>query len=204
MRPDGSVTQWIHAAREGDTDALQQLWERYFQRLVGLAQKQLTNSQRRVSDEEDVASRVFQSFHQAISQGRYPQLSDRDGLWRLLIKMTSRMVIDQQRSQMRKRRGAGRVRGESAFGVPGADVADPIGQVVGTDPTPEFLASMQEQMGMLLKALETPQLQELALAKMEGYTNGELATRLDCSERTIERRIRLIRKKLKADADESD
>jgi RNA polymerase sigma factor (sigma-70 family) len=204
MRPGGSVTHWIHDVRDGDPEAVQRLWERYFQRLVGLAQTKLKSGQRRVSDEEDVASRVFQLFHHAISHGRYPQLSDRDGLWRLLIRMTARVAIDQQRKQHRVRRGGGRVRGESALGGQGAVAADPFGQVVGTDPTPEFLASIREQLTNLLNALESPHLQELAIAKMEGYTNSELATRFNCSERTVERRIRLIRTKLDTESHESD
>jgi len=40
------------------------------------------------------------------------------------------------------------------------------------------------------------QLRDLAGAKLEGYSNAELALRFDCSERTIERRLHLIREKL--------
>ena len=36
-------------------------------------------------------------------------------------------------------------------------------------------------------------LEALAVAKMEGYTNKESAERLDCSVRTVERQLRLIR-----------
>ncbi|MHC4405382.1 MAG: RNA polymerase sigma factor, partial [Planctomycetota bacterium] len=41
----------------------------------------------------------------------------------------------------------------------------------------------------------TPDLQTLALSKLEGYTNREIADQLDCSTPTIERRLKLIRKK---------
>jgi DNA-directed RNA polymerase specialized sigma24 family protein len=35
----------------------------------------------------------------------------------------------------------------------------------------------------------------LATAKLEGYTNDEIAEQLGCSQRTVERRLHLIRKK---------
>lgn len=201
MRPDGSVTHWIHEVRDGKPEAAQRLWERYYQQLVALARTKLKKSQRRVRDEEDVASRVFEAFHRAISRGRYPQLSDRDGLWRLLFKMTERAAIDQLRSQNRQRRGGGNVLGESALGGQESTGADPLAQVVGNEPTPEFLALVREQLANLLGSLPSEPLQELAIAKMEGYTNSDLATRFECSERTIERRIRLIRKTLQAKSD---
>jgi DNA-directed RNA polymerase specialized sigma24 family protein len=47
----------------------------------------------------------------------------------------------------------------------------------------------------LLERLADPTLKALALAKTEGCTNEEIANRLGCSTRTIERRLRLIRKR---------
>jgi DNA-directed RNA polymerase specialized sigma24 family protein len=46
----------------------------------------------------------------------------------------------------------------------------------------------------LLQRLE-PDLQTLVLAKMEGYSNEELAQRTGRSLRTVERRLHLIRRK---------
>ena len=42
-----------------------------------------------------------------------------------------------------------------------------------------------------------PPLREVAVRKMEGCTNAELAEQFDCSKRTIERGLYLIRKKWK-------
>lgn len=44
----------------------------------------------------------------------------------------------------------------------------------------------------LLEHLD-PDLQALALAKMNGDTNDEIAEQLTCSVRTVERRLHLIR-----------
>jgi DNA-directed RNA polymerase specialized sigma24 family protein len=54
---------------------------------------------------------------------------------------------------------------------------------------------MAEECQRLLERLADPGLEALAAAKMEGCTNEEIAQRFRCSVRTIERRLRLIRKK---------
>ena len=69
--------------------------------------------------------------------------------------------------------------------------------VIGNEPTPQFCLMITEQFDALLELLDDPELRELALGKMEGYTNQEMAERLNCSLRTIERRLRLIRVKCK-------
>jgi RNA polymerase sigma factor (sigma-70 family) len=195
VRPDGSITHWIHEIKGGNRDAAQHLWERYFSRLVALAKIRIGDSSRRISDEEDVAAQVFESFWKAAESGRFPDLSDRDSLWRLLVKMTGRSVIDRQRRQNRQRRGGGRVRGESVF-QHSADREQPaLADVIGLEPTPEFVVMMREQVVGLLNLLDSDELRQLALAKMEGRTNKEIAADLDCSERTVERRLKLIRAK---------
>ena len=56
MSQSHSVTHWIEQLKAGEgSDAQQQLWNRYFRRLVRLADKQLGDTPRRVADQEDVA-----------------------------------------------------------------------------------------------------------------------------------------------------
>ena len=191
MRSEGSITHWIHEIKDGNRGAAQGLWERYFARIVGIARKELAGSDRRVADEEDVAQNVFDAFCRAAENGRFPDLADRDSLWRLLVKMTARKSIDQQRKLGRKRRGGGCIRGESVFDRPGDQLS--IAQVIGDDPTPEFVVMMSEQVNWLLELLHRDELRTLAIAKMQGYTNKEIAQQQACSERTVERRLRLIR-----------
>ena len=55
MASEGSITHCIQLLKAGERTAAQQLWERYFQRLVGLARAQLRDAPRRAADDEDVA-----------------------------------------------------------------------------------------------------------------------------------------------------
>ena len=85
MPSDESVSEWLGQLRDGDPAAAQKLWQRYFLRLVGLARTKLQGTPRRAADEEDVALSAFDSFCRGAEQGRFPQLSDRDNLWDLLV-----------------------------------------------------------------------------------------------------------------------
>jgi DNA-directed RNA polymerase specialized sigma24 family protein len=46
----------------------------------------------------------------------------------------------------------------------------------------------------LFQGLEDATLKEIATLKMEGYTDIEVAHRLKCSRRTVQRRITIIRR----------
>ena len=176
MKRDGSVSHWIQEIKGGNRDAAQDLWERYYRQLVNLARKRFSGSSTRVSDEEDVVSEVFEKFFRFAESGRFPDLSDRDGLWRLLVRMTADKVIDHQRKAARQRRGGGMVRGESVFlSNPNDPEMNAIAQVIGDEPTPEFAAAMTEQVSRMLSMLNEPGLIQLAIGKMQGYDNAELA-----------------------------
>jgi len=179
----GSVTHWLVQLQAGDQAAAQPLWERYFRRLVGLARARLQGSPRRAADEEDVALSAFASFCRGAEQGRFPQLGDRDDLWRLLVVITARKACHLLRHERRQKRGGPR---------PVVEEAD-LEQVVGQEPTPEFAAQVADECRRLLNRLDNAGLRSLALRKMEGYTNEEIAAQLDCAPRTVERKLQLIR-----------
>jgi ECF sigma factor len=107
MPADNSVTNWFDRLQLGDAAAARELWSRYFPRLVGLARKKLQDAPRAVADEEDVALSAFDSFCRAAQRGRFPDVTDRDGLWRLLVVFTARKAAHLRRDQGRQKRGGG-------------------------------------------------------------------------------------------------
>lgn len=146
MSSEGSVTRWVTALKGGDLTAAQPLWERYYRRLVALARQKLQSARRRVADEEDVVQSAFHSFFQGVAQGRFPQLHDRDNLWRLLVVITARKALDQLAYEHRKRRGGGTLPGETRIDSGGTEWDEAaLEQVVGEEPTPEFAAQVAEQ-----------------------------------------------------------
>jgi DNA-directed RNA polymerase specialized sigma24 family protein len=189
-----SVTQWIGLLKAGDPAAAQKLWQCFFERLVRLARKRLGGGRRRAADEEDVALSAFDSFCRGVRQGRFPQLRDRHNLWPLLVLITARKALDLLQHEGRKKRGGGAARGESALLGPGSSSL-PAGleRVVDREPTPEYAAQVAEECRRLLGKLGGAELRSVALWKLEGYTNAEIAAKLGCVEGTVERKLRVIR-----------
>jgi RNA polymerase sigma factor (sigma-70 family) len=183
MASEGSVTRWIDQLQAGDLAAAQPLWERYFQLLVELARRKLLGAKAHGADEEDVALCAFDSFSRGLKRGRFPDLQDRDNLWKLLVVLTARKACRLMREQRRLKRGGGK--------TVGAD--QELAQVVSQEPRPEFAAECAENCQRLLDLLGDDELRTLALSKMEGYTTEEIAGQLNCTPRTVERKLRLIR-----------
>lgn len=196
MSKTTNISHWINLVKTGDSTAANRIWQHYFDRLVRSVRGRLVGQNRAVSDEEDIVLSVFDSFYNAAENGRFPDLSDRDDLWRLLLRMAARKVVDKRRHDLRQRRG-GNVKHHS-LGHAGDDSAVDDGRVmeaIGNEPSPEMVLMMQESVEQLFSHLGVGQLRDLAGAKLEGFSNAELAQRFGCSERTIERRLHLIREK---------
>ncbi len=191
MADEGSVTRWFGQLQAGDPAAAQQLWERYFCRLVGLARSKLRNAPRQAADEEDVALSAFDSFCRNAERGRFPQLADRDGLWRLLVVLTVRKAQHLVRDQTRQKRGgAGR---PVSNGSAGPDEASVLDQVLSREPTPDMAAQVAEEFGARLRRLDDSELETIALLRLEGYTVEEIAQKLGVVGRSIKRKLQLIR-----------
>jgi RNA polymerase sigma factor (sigma-70 family) len=166
----------LEPLQAGDPAAVEQLWQRYFRRLVGLARKHLQDGPRGAADEEDVALSAFDSFCRAAEAGRFPRLDDRDCLWRLLLTITSRKAGRLLRDEGRR-----------------AAAAPTVEEIISREPSPEEAAQLMEEYEGLLLQLDSQDLQAVALWRMEGYSVEDIAERLGCVSRTVKRRLQLIR-----------
>jgi DNA-directed RNA polymerase specialized sigma24 family protein len=196
----GSVTHWLGDLQHGNVgEATQRLWGRYFDKLARLARAKLPAAPRGSADEEDVALSALQSFFEGAVAGQFERLDDRDDLWRLLVTITARKALNQRRREHQLKRGGGRVVGEDQL-----DRGDPNGhralaEILGKEPTPEFAALIAEECRSRLDGLRDDTLRQVALMRMEGYTNAEIAARTRGSLRSVERKLELIRKRWQAE-----
>ncbi len=173
-----SITRLIRAAQDDRDSAVGPLLAVYFGRLVQLARKRLQNVPGLHGYDEDLALRSFFSVYQRVRDPSRPlHLAGRDDLWRLLAARTISRAID----LIRRRRP-----GEALGGVDAE-------ALLNREPTPEEAAETADECRRLLGLLDEPQLQQVALWKVEGYTNEEIAARLECVPRTVERKVSRIR-----------
>jgi hypothetical protein len=138
-----------------------------------------------VGDEEDAALSAFDSFCRAATQGRFPELADRGGLWRLLVVITLRKVTNQIDHQRAQKRGGGRLTGEEGLG--GLDL------VVGDGPSPELAAMVADEYRQLRSALRDNTLRQILDLRREGCTREEIAGQLGITERAVRRKLAVIR-----------
>jgi DNA-directed RNA polymerase specialized sigma24 family protein len=193
MGSSDDITLWIKSLNAGDQQAAEALWKTFFERLARVARRQIDRGQARHTDEEDVALSAMQSFYRGAQAGLYPQLAGRDELWRLLLTIVNHKLSGQRRKDRAQKRGGGQNRGESAFFTPDSEDFRGIEQVLGEEPTPELAATLSETCQRLMAGLEDESLRKVAQDKLEGYTNDEIAARLGCTTRSVERKLNRIR-----------
>lgn len=176
---DLPITVWLEQVKEGDEQSFERLWSHYFGNLVRLARKNVADSPARLADEDDIVQSALASFYFRAQEGRYPDLHDRNGLWKLLISITLTKARALSRKEGRRREIL-----EREFS--GQNFAQ-------GEPTPEFAAEMADQFEELMGRLTSDLLRKIAVAKLEGCTNQEVADRVGKSVPTVERKLRLIR-----------
>ena len=188
-----SVTQYIDGLRDGDQEAAQKIWERFFDRLIRLADRKLKKTRRRSEDEEDIVQIAFSQFFRQVEQGRFPRLDDRDDLWQVLAMLVERKAIDKIRKNNAPRHGGGELHGESIFIVPGEAERAGISAAPDMLPTPEMAAEMMDVFKDRMERLGREDYRQIVLLKMEAFTNQQIAQQMKTSTRTVERRLEQIR-----------
>ena len=201
---DGSITGWIAGVKAGDVAAVQPLWERYFARMVELARARLRASGREGATQPAMRktrrSPPSTACAPGLARGQFPQLADRDDLWRLLVVITTRKVRAQARRRLRQKRGGGQVQLACDVDEPDSD-DDLLAHAVGTEPTPEFAVMVAEEYRRLLDRLGDDVLRKVAMLRIEGFTTDAIADQLGCARRTVARQLALIRRILAAETD---
>lgn len=189
MSDEGSVSAWLKSLRTNGDEAAKQLWDRYFRRQLAVARRELAKHPRNGEfDEEDVAVSAFDAFCLGMRQGRHEDVIDRNHLWRMLFVITVRKANDYADRQNAQKRGG------DGVAVPFEDLSPAeVDRFLSNNSDPMLSVAMSEECDRLLKALNDPGLEQLALLKLDGHTNHEIAELLGCVRQTVQRRLNLIR-----------
>ena len=190
----GSVSRLITNVKKGRDSAAHLLFNRYFPRLMGLARARMNTAACRVVDEEDAVLTAFQSFLRRTSDGQYPDLQGRDELWRLLATITARKAASLVSREKRHKRGGGQVVLSSSLATEDENgMEQAMSELASPDPDPQFVVTMNDSLEHLMSLLKDEELRTIAIAKLNGESNQEIANKTHRSLPTIERRLRLIR-----------
>ncbi len=193
---DDEVTLWIDQLRTKDPSAAQSLWNCYATGLAKMARRKFGQLSRKAYDEEDAAISAFRSFCLGVQQDRFLDLNDRDDIWRLLVTITARKVNARRRYEFRERRGGEQIRERSFNELESDDGRNFADLIESSEPSPQFAAELLEECQLLLNNLNDESLQQIALLKIEGYNNSEIADLLGCSRHRVQRKLARIRNQL--------
>ena len=187
-----SVSILIDQVKAGSDQAAALLWNRYYQQLMRIATKRLGRHTGRYVDEEDVVIQAFASFCRRAEEGQFPDLRDRDDLWRLLMRIVECKALNQH-----KHLGRAKNRAIHEAQLMPDDRQAVLDQLPGVDVSPEYVLILAEELRELLDSLDNPVYQQICVAKLEGLTNDEIAEQQACSVSSVERKLRMIRGHLK-------
>jgi DNA-directed RNA polymerase specialized sigma24 family protein len=194
MTTGGSVTWLLRRLKAGSDSALRPLVQRYWPLILNRARQRLDPRVCRAAGVEDVAQQTLLDLYRGLREGDWKQLDDRNDLVALLFRLTDCRALNELRHELAVIRGSGRVRDESALG--GQDSSGcPVGlDQVAVAPSlpPDQEAAQQETWRRFFDQLDDG-LRPFADMMLEGWPIARMAEAMQCSERTVHRKVALVR-----------
>jgi RNA polymerase sigma-70 factor (ECF subfamily) len=183
----------VAGLRAGDPDVAREFCDRFGPALGRVADQRLPTQLRRRLGAEDVVQSACRTFLRRAQEGEF-RLADDDSLWQLMCAITLTKLREHVRFHMRRKRGvdleeplAPAPAGESGEGPP----------LAASGPTPDEAAEFADQFSHLLEGLD-PEERLVVQLRFEEFTNDQIATSLNCSERTVRRLLKRVQNRLKA------
>jgi len=187
MSSGHSITGWIPGLKAGDQEAANEIARRFKDKCLRLAEKiyrtKFHDIHRPAEGEEDAVQDALATFCARAKQHGFADLDDRNDVWMILATITFRKICKQ-----RKRATADCRDGENLCEE---DLAGLISELPG----PVLLAELGETWDAAFALLDDPQLQQIARMDLNGSTREEIAEELGITDRTVYRKLELIRQK---------
>lgn len=156
-----------------DQGAARELFRRYSERVLGFLRPRLSDRLAGRVEADDVAQSVFNSFFRGVRDGGFT-FAQREDVWRLLVGI----AVHKLRNQCRRHTAGGR--------DVGREVADPVGEAVARDPSPDEAAAVGDVLERSLRG-RTPRDREIVERFIQGVPYEQIAADINWSQRTVRR-----------------
>lgn len=188
---NGSVTNWLRAMEAGDDDAAHRIWNRYSDEMRSVARRRMRRLKRRdIVDEDDIVISAYATLCLAARKGQLAKVLNRQDLWGLMVVATLQQIGKRGQYLKAEKRNPGMV-------VNQADARDEFGsrleRIISNAPGAESAAIQAERTEQLLAKLANPDLRTVAVLRLAGYSNEEIAAEMGFTRRTSQRMLALIR-----------
>jgi len=188
-----SFEELLDAMQKGEDWAFDMFFKSHYERLVQFAKKKIGSFPLRTFDEEDVALSAINSLFNCLRENRFEAQNSIE-LWQILIAITKNKLINRREREHAQKRGGGKVRGDSIWTQAGDNNIFHEQPDTRQNKTPDAQVELLETTDWLFQQLEDDKTREVARLLLEGYRINDIAEKLNCVRRTIERRIVYIRK----------
>jgi RNA polymerase sigma-70 factor, ECF subfamily len=186
-----SITTMLNRWRGGDQAAAVEIYQRYEQRLVQLAERRIGNQMRPYLQPESIMLLVLESALGGIAAGRYA--ADKSGsLWGLLQTIADNKIRKRWEHLTAQKRDIRR--------APQPRHNDRPTEPAAVSPPPEEAAILAEELDRIRSRLKPADFQILEL-QLEGLSNPEIAARLGCARQTVRYKAMRIEETLRRWAD---
>jgi len=183
---DDFSVQLVKRWQAGDQQAAQELFHRYFQRLVALAKSRFFARLAGRIDPEDVVQSAYRSFFLGAREGKYA-LERGGDLWRLLVAITLHKVQDQIKHHTAELRN---VDAEHQFGSEDSLFGISAAQIAAQEPSPIAAVGLIDELEALLRGVP-PIYRRVLELRLQGHTMQEIA---DTTHRSLATVSRLLEK----------
>lgn len=191
------VTLWLRQLEQDELSAADALYQHFCLRLQEIASRRLPARVRRTYDADDVAVSAFQSLFAGVRDNRF-DFRDRNDFWRLLLTIAERKIAKRIRYATRQKRDVRKLVENAIFdrSPPQLLTTKPgnLSSVAAPEPTPAFAAEVEESFTALLNLLPDETCRKIAVLRMENYVAEEIAEKLGCTRRTVQRKLLVIRR----------
>jgi RNA polymerase sigma factor (sigma-70 family) len=177
--------------RDGDQGAAAELFQRYAERLIGLAQRRLSEKMTARVDPEDVVQSVYGSFFAGARNGRFV-LQQSGDLWRLLVAITLHKVRRQVRHHTAQKRSIDREQS------PGGADPDIPAELLAQEPSPDEAVALAEILEAVLRRLK-PVHRRMVELRLQGHTIPEIAVDTQRCLATVEDVLHQVKERLGQD-----
>lgn len=191
MNDPSQITFWIGKLKAGDDEAAAKVWDQFFHRVRALAEKKLGTLPRRAYDADDLALSAINALCIGAREERFRQLETGRDLWQLLALITARKAANVWQKQARiKEVGESVLDGHAGGSVQG------MARVPAGGPD-DLLDAIDDTCVELFRRLDD-RLRRVALLRLQGYSNDEIAAQIGRSVKSVERYLKLVRDRWEA------